>query len=301
MVTVAVPTYERPGQLRRAIESVLSQDYEPIELIISDNGSTDGTQKLCQDYVDRIPSVRYVRHSVNVGPTLNFEGLRLLARGAYFLFLGDDDWIDSGYVSACVTSIEANPGTSLQAGRAIYHGSDGAHTDHHPVNISDADARRRVLAYCRQVRANGIFYGVTPVAVERCVPALRNVMGCDIVHVMALAYLGPVRTLDEVALHRTIAGTSVNLANVAAVLGVGWFQANAPQVAIAYWVFRDIAFDSPLYSELGRWGRLCLGARAGAIVFLRFVPRATLKFARLQGSALICQLRAAPAAKARAR
>jgi glycosyltransferase involved in cell wall biosynthesis len=292
MVTVAVPTYERSAQLRRAIESVLAQDYEPIELIISDNASIDGTRELCEDYAARHASIRYVRQPVNVGPIANFEGLRSLARGAYLLFLGDDDWIDSRYVSACVASIDANPGSSLLAGRAMYHRPNGVDADPHPVNISDTDPRRRVLRFCREVRANGVFYGVTPVVLDQRVPALRNVMGSDMVHVMALAYLGPVRTLDEVSLHRTVDGTSVNLANVATVLGLGWFEANAPQVAIAYWIFRDIAIDSALYTELGSWGRLWLGAQAGAIVFLRFVPRAALKFARLQGQAIVIRVRA---------
>ena len=65
---------------------------------------------------------------------------------------------------------------------------------------------------------------------------------------------------------------TVNLATVAATLGLGWFQAQAPQLAIAYWVFRDVAWDSPLYADLGRVGRLWLGVRAGWIIFWRFVP-----------------------------
>jgi glycosyltransferase involved in cell wall biosynthesis len=292
MVTIALPTYQRAAQLRRAIESVMAQDYEPISLIISDNASTDGTRELCEDYAASHPSIRYVRNPVNVGPTPNFEQLRRLAQGDYFLFLGDDDWIDPGYVSACVASIKAHPGSSLVAGLTLYHRADGISADLHPVNISDADPRRRVLKFCRQVRANGVFFGVMPVVIDRRAPALRNVLGGDIVHIMALAYLGSVRTLDGVAVHRTMDGMTVSLANVAATLGLGWFQTNAPQIAISYWIFRDIAVDSPLYAGLGRRGRLWLGLKAGGIVFLRFVPPAVLKFARLQAAATARRLRA---------
>jgi len=291
MVTVAIPTYERATQLRRAIESVLAQDHEPIELIISDNASTDGTRQLCEDYVSRHPSIRYVRHSSNVGPTPNFESLRPLARGDYFMFLGDDDWIDPGYVSACVETLESEPGLSLVAGRSFYHRAGRADVEPVLVNIDDSDPRRRVLAYCRAVKANGVFYGVMPIAAQRRVPAMRNVQGGDWLHVMGLAYLGRVRTLEEVAVHRSADGMTVSLANVAAMLGLGWLEANAPQVAIANWIFRDVAFDSPLYEGLGRWGRFWLGIRAGSVVFWRFVPPAVLKFGRLRVAALGGRLR----------
>ncbi|MDQ1424317.1 MAG: hypothetical protein QOD72_1815 [Acidimicrobiaceae bacterium] len=290
MVTVALPTYQRATQLQRAIESVLAQDYEPVELIISDNGSTDGTRELCEDYVTRYPSIRYLRQPVNIGPTSNYEGLRPLARGDYFVFLGDDDWLDSRYVSACVASIESNPGSSLVAGQTIYHRVDGVEPDMNPVNLSAANPRRRVLDFCWRVRANSVFYGVTPIADDRRASALRNVMGGDWLRVMAFAYLGSVRTLDDVALHRTAGLKSARLADVGASLGLGWFQTNAPQIAIAYWIFREIAIDSPLYAELGRSGRLRLGLRAGGIIFVRFVPRAMAKFAGLQAAAVARRL-----------
>jgi len=282
LVTIGLPTYQRTAKLRRAIESVLAQDYEPLELIISDNASTDGTRELCEEYVSQHAWMRYVRRSENVGPTRNFEGLRPLARGDYFLFLGDDDWLDPGYVSACVAALEAEPGFALVAGRAIYHGPQGQTADPHPVQLEDRRSRRRVLTYCRQVRANGVFYGVMPVDAERAARPLRNVQGGDMLHVMALGYLGRVRTLDDVAVHRSVDGMTVSLANVAATLGLGWFQANLPQLAIVYWVVRDIAFDSPVYAKLGRLGRLTLAAQAGGIVFFRFVPAAVAKFARLR-------------------
>ncbi|MDP9074844.1 MAG: glycosyltransferase, partial [Actinomycetota bacterium] len=242
-------------------------------------------------YAARNPAIRYVRQPINLGPTPNFEQLRGLAKGDYFLFLGDDDWIDPGYISACVQAIEANPGSALVAGRTMKHGPGGAEPDRFPTNIVDPDPRQRVVDFCRQVRANGVFYGVMPIEVDQRAPRLRNVQGGDMVHVMALAYLGPVRTVDHVAIHRTVGGMTVNLANVAATLGLGWFQAAAPQIAISYWIFRDIAFDSPLYAELGRLGRLWLGLRAGGTVSVRFVPPAVLKFARLQIAAISGRLR----------
>jgi glycosyltransferase involved in cell wall biosynthesis len=297
LVTVAIPTYQRASSLRRAIESVVSQDYEPIELIISDNASTDGTRGLCEQYAASRPWIRYVRQDVNIGATANFESLRRLSNGDFFLFLADDDWIDPRFVSACVDALEADPGCALVSARAQHHRRAVVESDRHPANLLADDPRSRLLAYCRSVRGNAAFYGIVPVDVQRQVPPLRNVMGGDMLQVMSLAYLGRVRTLGEVSLHRSMDGMSVSLANVASALGLGRFQAFAPQLAIVYWVFRDIALDSPVYARLPRLARLRLATRAASILFVRFVPAAVLKFARLQSAAAARRWRA-PVAEA---
>jgi glycosyltransferase involved in cell wall biosynthesis len=281
LVIVGIPTYQRCELLGRAIDSVLDQDYPSIELHISDDASTDGTADLCSDYVARHPNVRYFRRPSNGGPTSNFESLRSSGLGDYFLFLGDDDWIDPKYVSACVAALESNPGAALAAGRSWYHRGENATIEPESINVEGNDGPARVLEFYRTVGAAGLFYGVVPAAVNNRAPEIRNVMGNDLLHLAGLAFLGPLRTLESVSVHRQADGTSVSLANVAATLGLGWFQAQAPQLAFAYWVMQDIAWKSPLYAELGRVRRLRLGLHAGWIAFWRFVPKAAVKFGRL--------------------
>ncbi|CAN5773998.1 hypothetical protein BH10ACT1_BH10ACT1_30910 [soil metagenome] len=282
LVTVAVPTFEREGLLPRTLASVLAQDHTAIELLIGDNASTDGTQELCAGYVARSPNVRYVRQATNVGPTPNFESLRSQGSGEYFLFLGDDDWLDPDYVSTCLAALEEHPGSALVSGRTWYHRGEDVEVEPESLTIDQADGPSRVRAFYRQVGAAGLFYGLVPAAVNDRAPELRNVMGGDLLHIACLAYLGPLRTLDTTALHRTADGMTTNLANVASTLGLGWFQATAPQLAVAWWVFEDIAWRSPLYAELGRLGRLRLGSQAGWTMFRRFVPQAVVKFGRQQ-------------------
>lgn len=282
LVTVAVPTFERSVELARAVDSLLDQDYSPIEIVIGDNASTDDTESVSRSYERKSASVRYVRQSENLGPTPNFESLRSVGTGEYFMYLGDDDWVDPAYVSRCVAELELDANRSLVAGLTCYH-RDAEVTDYepHPITIVGSDGQSRLLSFYRAVRGNGVFYGVVPAWANEAAPPLRNVQGGDMLHVAALAYLGNVATIDDVFVHRTVDGMSVSLANIAATLGLGRFQAQAPQIAIAYWVFRDIAWDSPLYRDEGRFGRLWLGIRAGSIVFVRFVPKAVLKFLRL--------------------
>lgn len=94
LVSVITPTYNRRGFLPAAIESVLAQTYAHWELIIVDDGSTDGTEEVIRQYADS--RIRYERQSANKGQaTARNAGLRM-AHGAYVCFLDSDNvWFPS--------------------------------------------------------------------------------------------------------------------------------------------------------------------------------------------------------------
>ncbi|MFK7997003.1 MAG: glycosyltransferase family 2 protein [Granulosicoccus sp.] len=108
-VTIGIPTYNRAdGYLRTCLEAALAQDYAQLEIIVSDNCSSDGTQELMSGYTD--PRLRYIRHKENIGANPNFNYCLDQAKGQYFLLLHDDDLIDPDFVSSCISAIP--PGTT---------------------------------------------------------------------------------------------------------------------------------------------------------------------------------------------
>lgn len=105
LVSIGMPTYNRAdGYLPLALDSALNQDYPNLEIVVSDNASTDGTQQFVRSKAD--PRLRYFRHEESIGGTNNFNFCVEQARGAYFLLLHDDDLIDPDFVSACVRSLQ---------------------------------------------------------------------------------------------------------------------------------------------------------------------------------------------------
>lgn len=93
-VSVVLPTYARGdnGLLARSIESVLSQSYADFELLVIDDGSTDGTSEVVATYVRQDSRVVHVRHDINSGlPALRVNEGLLLAKGKYFAYQFDDD------------------------------------------------------------------------------------------------------------------------------------------------------------------------------------------------------------------
>ena len=63
MISVIIPTYNRKEKLPKCIESVLSQSYKNIEVLVVDDASTDGTEKLFEDFEDS--RLRYLRYETN--------------------------------------------------------------------------------------------------------------------------------------------------------------------------------------------------------------------------------------------
>ncbi len=107
LVTIGIPTYNRAsGYLKQALKSAISQTYSNIEIIVSDNCSSDHTEKVVRNFNDK--RIRYFRQSVNIGSNKNGNFCLDQANGLYFLLLFDDDMIDSDFVEVCMNALNGN-------------------------------------------------------------------------------------------------------------------------------------------------------------------------------------------------
>lgn len=111
LVSVIVPTYARPINLCRAIDSVLAQSYSPIEIIVvDDNGDGTEQQKATENvlryYIEQ-KKIKYIKHDLNKnGSAARNTGLRF-SQGSFVNFLDDDDCFDSQKIEKQVTDLEA--------------------------------------------------------------------------------------------------------------------------------------------------------------------------------------------------
>ena len=109
LVSIGVPVYNGENYLREALASLVAQDYENFELIISDNGSTDATAAICQEFAERDSRIRYVRQEENRGSPWNFKFVANEARGKYFMWAAHDDLWGATFASKCVALLEKHP------------------------------------------------------------------------------------------------------------------------------------------------------------------------------------------------
>ena len=91
LVSIIIPTFDRPRYLQEAIEAVLAQTYSNIEVLIFDNGTLDETLAVAGDAARRDPRVRFQRNERNLGMSANFNALAQAARGEFLVAIGDDD------------------------------------------------------------------------------------------------------------------------------------------------------------------------------------------------------------------
>lgn len=108
LVSIGLPIYNAEHLIRRALDSLLAQDYLNFELIVSDNASSDATHMICQEYAAKDSRIRLYRNSENIGAIANFQRVFTLATGKYFMWAAHDDWWEPTFISRCVTRLEAD-------------------------------------------------------------------------------------------------------------------------------------------------------------------------------------------------
>ena len=113
LVTICVPTRNRVASLKRSIKKILDQDYTPLEIIISDNASTDDTEGFCEELEKSDHRVRYVRHQQNIGLHGNLNFCLGSGDGEFLCIFHDHDDHDATIVSTYVTFLSQHPDVGL--------------------------------------------------------------------------------------------------------------------------------------------------------------------------------------------
>lgn len=116
LVSVCIPTYNSAAFVAETVESVLTQDYPAVEVVISDHGSTDGTQELVERFTHD-PRVRVVLGPPGGGAQANWNRATDQAVGEYVKLVCADDPLYPGCLTKQVEAMEANPGVALVASK----------------------------------------------------------------------------------------------------------------------------------------------------------------------------------------
>ena len=108
-VSIGMPIYNGEPFLEQTLKAYLNQTFRDFELVISDNGSTDGSEVLCRAAAAADPRVRYFRHARNRGAAANYNFALAEARADYFKWATHDDLVDARFLERCVAVLDAAP------------------------------------------------------------------------------------------------------------------------------------------------------------------------------------------------
>ncbi len=199
LVSIGLPVFNGERFLGEAVESLLHQTYRNIELIISDNASTDATPEICQRYAAEDDRVRYSRLPENIGGVPNANRAFSLATGTYYMLAADDDVWQPTYVEQCVRCLERDPGTVLVCSEMAIIDETGT-IRRQMKSPHTADSQRpaeRLSEFTNTFTITDASYGVTRADTMRRTPLFVIHPGHDRILLAELALWGRIVRLPE--------------------------------------------------------------------------------------------------------
>lgn len=200
LVSIGMPVFNGENFLGETLASILGQTVGDLELIISDNASTDATEAICRDAA-RDPRVRYVRNPRNLGAAANYNAVLRLARAPYFKWAAHDDQLAPDFLARSLDTLQANPDAVLcvtggrrldQEGRELLRWNSPLH------GTEAASPSVRFGAVVRTFRCDWTeIFGLSRRAAMARTMGHRSFRGTDIAILAELALLGRFARIDE--------------------------------------------------------------------------------------------------------
>jgi glycosyltransferase involved in cell wall biosynthesis len=270
-VSIGLPVFNGERFLARAVQSILDQDFGDFELVISDNGSTDGTEELARSFAAADGRVSYLRHESNRGATWNFNHVLAVTSAPLFKWAADDDELRPEWLGRCVADLEEAPDAVLAYTRrrkidAVGNPVKTTHPREKRFLDPDAGPGDRFADVLARTTSCIEIFGVIRRSALAQTRLFLPFAATDRILLAELALLGRfVEVPDELFLHREHDGRSIHT-HASAVARVTWFDpSRADRAALPTWrlgwEFAAAVRRSSLarseqrvaYRGLGRW------------------------------------------------
>ena len=284
LASIALPVRNGEHTLARVVESVLGQSHDHLELVISDNASTDGTEEICRHFAARDERVVYHRHPTDVGLLNNFRAAAELTRGDYLRWIGDSDHLEEDYLARTLACFVEEDRRVLVTTRVCYVDELGRTTvdeSYVPAALDSPDPLVRfsemLSLMARPYTYLDPLYGL--MRREVALLARRNLLGEDQVFAARLALAGRWGHVPAVLARRDRSETPV--ADLVGLLGVPRWHAHARDLIqsreLLTWIDASALTDAQKRRARGRVLRLYTQrkhakARRGVARFSSFFP-----------------------------
>ena len=159
-VTIGIPAYNGAKTIEKAINSILAQTFKDFELIISDDASDDETGSICQRYALKDSRIFYVRQVQNIGEYSNSKFLLSKAKGKYFMWLANDDWLSPEFVEVNVSALERNIKFVASTSPNCFEGEENNPKKHINFNIEGTLKERFVKFLQNAWYSHAIYYSL---------------------------------------------------------------------------------------------------------------------------------------------
>lgn len=247
-LTIGIPTYNRPEGLEKVIQYLIKQDYQHLEIIISDNCSPNPRVKeILEHYAALDHRIRYFIQAKNIEAEPNFNFVFHQAKGDYFMWMADDDIFPDNYFSTCIDFLENNKDYILCSGVSSYYANNQLMYAEQVMQVDSQYAFIRLMKYFIQVNKNGVFYGVYRNHLAFDNP-IQTHIGSDWNHIARIALMGKIKSLAHVQPMRSDEGGSSNRNKIAARWGLRSMKKLFMETYVAYQVASHL-FNEPILKK----------------------------------------------------
>jgi glycosyltransferase involved in cell wall biosynthesis len=225
-VVIGLPVYNGERFLASALDSLLAQSYEDLELVVSDNASTDGTEEICRAYAARDPRVRYLRRDVNRGAAWNFNSVVHETSSPYFKWAAHDDVLAPTCVERCLEALSEADRAALvyPRTRTIDENGNVVGEYHDGVDVREGMPHDRLASLVRTLVFGNPAFGLVRRATLERTRLLGSFPSADYVLLAELALLGEIHELPEFLFFRREHPGMSRRANATAAEVAEWFE-----------------------------------------------------------------------------
>ena len=230
MVTVGLPVYNGARYLSTALDSLAAQTYPDLEILISDNCSTDETEEICRDFAARDGRIRYLRRAENRGAAWNFNSVVTESTSPYFKWAAADDLLAPTCVERCVEVLDETddrvvlvyPETKLidEDGTVIGDWQDG-------VDLREPAAHDRLRSLIDNLVLGHPMFGVARRPALERTRLNGSFPSSDYVLLAELAMLGEIRQVGEPLFFRRVHAESSRNAHASPEALAEWFGSSS--------------------------------------------------------------------------
>jgi glycosyltransferase involved in cell wall biosynthesis len=284
-VSIGVPVYNGARYLEETLDSLVSQTFGDIEILVCDNGSTDSTARIVRAFASRDERISLYGSPANRGAAWNYNRTLTLAQGRYFKWAAHDDLCAPTYIERCVEVLDRAPDSVVLAyPKTVIIDQDGQFVRNYEdmLDLRQKRPHERVAAVVRNVVMSNAVFGVIRTDALRRTGGHGSYISADYVLLAELALAGQFWEIPEPLFLRREHSATSRAAQTSPADLANWFRPGSGDVHTTEFV--------RLFAEyLGAVREADLGRVAKLAVYTGTVPVWLRRFGRSMSNELLRQ------------
>jgi glycosyltransferase involved in cell wall biosynthesis len=191
LISIGVPVRNSERTIRQSLNSLVNQTYPNLEIIVSDNASTDNTLMIVREFSSRCDSIRIFMQPLDIGPTANFAFVLEESKGEYFAWNAGDDLKSKDFIMSNYINLKQNKNSIASISTTIFEGDAYSNKSRGPNPLLGSPMQRIQSFFSQADASHGLFYSLFRTQqLKQCTFIPEIFLGWDWGIVLFMASLG---------------------------------------------------------------------------------------------------------------